>query len=101
MMGALNRDCSNQTLRIVGLGESDSNRDTIRQALWPALDAAQAQYSTTLSEFQQIISEVSTGLPSLDDIFRLEKAASARRRAFESYMEALSSLSAFNRGHDC
>ncbi len=52
--------------------ESSLNRHSFERELRLALDAAQANYSRGLREFQQIISEVPSGLTSPDGKFRVE-----------------------------
>ncbi len=80
--------------------ESSLNRHSFEQELRLALDAAQANYSRALREFQQIISEVPSGLTSPDGKFRVERAASACCMAFENYMAAMKRFSDFTLGRD-
>ncbi len=74
------------------------NRTDIEEELWKELAAAQAQYDTALTEFEQIIAALPSDQPSPDEIFRFEKAAVERRLAFRIYEEAMKRFSDFTLG---
>ena len=75
--------------------QRDPRKDKIEKELWLALHDAMAEYDRALSEFQRMIAEVPSGLPSPDGTFRIEKASASRRRAFENYRQAMKQFSDF------
>jgi hypothetical protein len=77
-----------------GMSYRSDDREVL-EFLREQLDVARIEYTKASAEFDLMVRDVPSGIPSPDGTLRIHKAGQASRAALQHYMRALKRLAAF------